>query len=72
MMSTQLGRMILDSGAARADEMSAAPDQDGRYDPIDGLLEEIAELSRSESRSVVDRRPGSRSTDFRGTINPSC
>jgi hypothetical protein len=34
--------MILAGSVSTEDEMSAAPDQDGRYGPIDGLLEEIA------------------------------
>ena len=57
MMSTQLGRMILGGSASTEDEMSARPDQDGRYGPIDGLLEEIAAQAPAESRVRGDPRP---------------
>ena len=58
MMSSQLGRIILGSSASSADEMSAQPDQDGRYGPLDELLEEIVAQTGSESEVGDDRRPG--------------
>lgn len=57
MVSSQLGRMILDRSTATEDEMSAAPNPDGGYGPMDGLLEEIADRTDS-SRFERDRRPG--------------
>ena len=46
MMSSQLGRTILGGSASTADEVSAQPDQDGRYGPLDELLEHIAVQAR--------------------------
>jgi hypothetical protein len=64
MMSSQLGRMILDRSAATEDEMSAAPNPDGGYGPMDGLLEEIADRADNNSRFERGRRPGTQpSTD---------
>jgi hypothetical protein len=57
MMSSQMGRMILDASGASADEMKATPDRAGRYSPIDDLLGELAVQIRVESRSRGDRRP---------------
>ncbi len=62
MMSSQLGRIILGSSASSADEMSSQPDQDGRYGPLDELLEEIVADARSGSEVGDDRRPGPQST----------
>ena len=62
MMSHQLGRMILDRSASTEDEMSAAPNPDGGYGPMDGLLEEIADRADSNSRFERDRRPESQSS----------
>ena len=62
MMSCQLGRMILDRSAATEDEMSAAPNPDGGYGPMDGLLEETADRAASDSRFERDRRPGTQSS----------
>jgi hypothetical protein len=62
MMSSQLGRVILGASAATEDEMSAAPDPDGGYGPMDGLLEEIAAQAGGESQVGGDRRPGSQSS----------
>ena len=62
MMSSQLGRMILDRSAATEDEMSAAPNTDGGYGPMDGLLEEIADWADDNPRVGRDRRPGSQSS----------
>jgi hypothetical protein len=61
MMSSQLSRMILNGSTSTTDEMKAVPDENGFYDPIDGLLEEIAATSRTGSRAGDDRRPGRRS-----------
>jgi hypothetical protein len=58
MMSSQLGRIILGDFASSADEISAQPDQDGRYGPLDELLEDIAAQARSGSEVGDDRRPG--------------
>ena len=64
MMSFQLGRMILDRSAATEDEMSAAPNPDGDYGPMDALLEEIADRADNNSRFEGDRRSGTQpSTD---------
>ena len=49
MMSSQLGRTILGGTASSADEMSAKPDQDGRYGPLDELLEKVVADARSGS-----------------------
>lgn len=57
MMSSQLGRMILDSSGASGDGMKATPDRAGRYSPIDDLLGELAIQIRVESRPRGDRRP---------------
>jgi len=57
MMSSQLGRMILDASGASGDEMKATPDRAGRYSPMDDLLGELAVQIRVESRSRGDRRP---------------
>ena len=62
MMSSELGRMILDRSAATEDEMSTAPNPDGGYGPMDGLLEEIADRVDDSSRVGRDRRPGSQSS----------
>lgn len=62
MMSSQLGRTILGGSASTADEMSAKPDQDGRYGPLDELLEEIVADARSGSDVRDDREPGPQST----------
>lgn len=62
MMSSQLGRIILGVSASTADEMSARPDQDGHYGPLDELLEEIAAQTRSGSEVRDDRQPGPQST----------
>jgi hypothetical protein len=61
MMSSQLSRMILNGSTSTTDEMKAVPDENGFYDPIDDLLEEIAARSRTGSRASDDRRPGRRS-----------
>lgn len=45
-----------------ADEMSAKPDQDGRYGPLDELLEKIVVDARSGSEVGDDRGPGPQST----------
>jgi hypothetical protein len=58
MMSSQLGRTILGGSASTADEMSGKPDQDGRYGPLDELLEKIIADSRSGPEVGDDRRPG--------------
>lgn len=50
MMSSQLGRMILNASASTEDEMSARPDPDGSYGPLDAILAEIASQSLSESQ----------------------
>lgn len=42
MMASQLGRMILNPSVSTEDEMSARPDSDGSYGPLDAILEEIA------------------------------
>lgn len=60
MMSSQLGRMILDVSGASGDEMTATPDQAGRYAPIDSLLGDLAVQIRDGSRSRGDRRPEER------------
>ena len=57
MMSSQLGRTILGGSGSSADEMSAQPDQDGRYGPLDELLEELAAQARSGSEVGDDRQP---------------
>jgi len=57
MMSSQLGRMILDVSGASGDEMTATPDPAGRYGPIDSLLGKLAVQIGGESRSHGDRRP---------------
>ena len=62
MMSSQLGRIILGGSASSADGMNAQPDQDGRYGPLDELIEEIAAQARSGSEVGDDRRPGLQST----------
>ena len=62
MMSSQLGRTILGGTASTADEMSAKPDQDGRYGPLDELLEKIGVDARSGSEVGDDRGPGPQST----------
>jgi hypothetical protein len=62
MMSSQLGRTILGGSASTADEMSDKPDQDGRYGPLDELLEEIVADARRRSEVGDDRRPESQST----------
>jgi hypothetical protein len=41
-MLSQLGLIILGGSGSSADEMSARPDPDGSYGPLDGLLEEAA------------------------------
>ncbi len=58
MMTHQLGRMILDRSVSTEDEMSATPNADGGYGPIDDLLEEIAESVDDSSQLERDRRPG--------------
>ncbi len=58
MMSSQLGRTILGGSASTADEMSGKLDRDGRYDPLDELLEKIVADVRSGSELGDDRRPG--------------
>jgi len=67
MMSSQLGRTILGGTASTADEMSAKPDQDGRYGPLDELLEKIVVDARSGSEvgdgQDPNRRPGQLSAD---------
>lgn len=63
MMSSQLGRTILGGSASTADEMSGKPDQDGRYGPLDELLEKIVADARSGSEVGDDRRPGHLSAD---------
>ncbi len=62
MMSSQLGRIILGGSASTPDEMNAQPDQDGRYGPIDELLEEITAEPPSGSEGGDDRRSGPQST----------
>lgn len=57
MMTSQLGRMILDVSGASVDEMTATPDQAGRYAPIDSLLGDRAVQIRDGPRSRGDRRP---------------
>jgi len=57
MMSSQLGRLILDTSAASIDEMTAAPDSAGQYGPMDSLLGELALRIRLRSSSNGDRRP---------------
>jgi hypothetical protein len=49
-MSSQLGRMILNASASTEDEMSARPDPDGSYGPLDAILEEIAAQRLNESQ----------------------
>ena len=66
MMSSQLGRTILGGSASTADEMNGKPDQDGRYGPLDELLEKVVADARSGSAVGDDRRPrrsGHRSAD---------
>ena len=69
MMSSQLGRTILGGTTSTADEMSAKPDQDGRYGPLDELLEKIVVDARSGQRWATiegqdpNRRPGQLSAD---------
>lgn len=60
MMSSQLGRMILDGANTSGDEMDAAPEADGGYGPMDGLLDDIARGVRAEPVVGGDRRPGNR------------
>jgi hypothetical protein len=62
MMSSQLGRTILGGTASSPDEMSAKPDQDGRYGPLDELLEKVVADARSGSEVGDDRGPGPQST----------
>ena len=62
MMSSQLGRIILGGSVSTPDEMNAQPDQDGRYGPIDELLEEITAEPPSGSEGGDDRRSGPQST----------
>lgn len=57
MMTSQLGRMVLDASGASGDEMTATPDPAGRYAPIGSLLGEVAVQIRGESRPRGDRRP---------------
>lgn len=63
MMSSQLGRAILGGSASTTDEMTGTPDQDGRYGPLDELLDEIAANARSGSEVGNDQRRGPQSTD---------
>ena len=64
MISSQLGRMILDNTRSSADEMSS--DYSRGSDPIDELLEDVA------TRIGGDRRPGGRSSiDQRPVNQPS-
>jgi hypothetical protein len=57
MLSSQLGRTILDASGEAGDEMKATPDRAGRYSPMDDLLGELAAQIRVESGSRGDRRP---------------
>ncbi len=61
MMSSQLGRTILGGSESTADEMSAKPDQDGGYGPLDELLEEIVADARRGAEVGEDRAPGPQS-----------
>lgn len=42
MMNSQLGRIVLGSSLAGADEMQASPDADGTYGPLDEVLASLA------------------------------
>lgn len=52
MMSSQLGRMILNASASTEDEMSARPDPDGSYGPFDAILKKIADEALGESQDL--------------------
>jgi hypothetical protein len=41
-MSSQLGRILISGSGATADEMSARPDPDGGYGPLDAILAQLA------------------------------
>lgn len=49
-MSSQLGRMILNASVSTEDEMSARPDPDGSYGPLDEIFDEVAAQRLNESR----------------------
>jgi hypothetical protein len=48
MMSSQLGRMILNASASTEDEMSARPDADGSYGPLDAIIKKMADQAPGE------------------------
>ena len=60
MMTSQLGRVILAGSTSTEDEMSAHPDQDGRYGPLDEILAAIA-AAQAAAESGDDRGPGTES-----------
>lgn len=56
MISSQLGRMILEGGGTSVDEMRTTHQESGHEDPIEELLDEVA------SEIALGRRPGGRSS----------
>lgn len=61
-MTSQLGRMILGSATGSSDEANEKPDEQGRYAPMDGLLDELSERMRADAEGSGDRRPEDRSS----------
>lgn len=59
MLSSQLGRVILNGATASPDEMSVAPDPEGGYGSLDSLLEGVMDAVGKGG----DRRPDNSRSD---------
>lgn len=58
MMTSQLGRVILNASGSTEDEMNARPDPEGSYGPLDAILKEIAAQGLKESPGLRQSTAG--------------